>query len=53
MRSVIGVSFVILLLIGHLDAATVTTVIGTGEAGLSDTQVANPYGVVVLSLIHI
>jgi len=47
MRSVIGVSFVILLLIGHLDAATVTTVIGTGEAGLSDTQVANPYGVVV------
>ena len=40
-------SFALLLLAGQLDAATVTTVIGTGEAGFSDTQVANPYGVVV------
>ena len=27
--------------------STVTTIIGTGQPGLSDTQVANPYGVVV------
>lgn len=47
MKSLISVSFVILLFFGHLDAATVTTVIGSGEAGLSDTQVANPYGIVV------
>lgn len=47
MRHRIGLSFVFLLLVGRLDAATVTTVIGTGDAGLSDTQVANPYGVVV------
>ena len=47
MRSLISLSFVIPLLIGPLDAATVSTVIGTGEAGLSDTQVANPYGVVI------
>ena len=47
MRSLISVSFVILLFFGQLDAATVTTVIGSGEAGLSDTQVANPYGIVV------
>ena len=47
MRSLISLSFVIPLLIGQLDAATVSTVIGTGEAGLSDTQVANPYGVVI------
>ena len=39
---------IILLLLGTpVGAATVTTVIGTGEPGLSDTQVANPYGVVV------
>lgn len=30
-----------------LGAATVTTVIGNGEAGFSDTQVSNPYGVVI------
>ena len=30
-----------------LAAATVTTVIGSGAAGLSDTEVANPYGVVI------
>ncbi len=30
-----------------LGAATVTTVIGTGTAGFSDDQVANPYGVVI------
>ena len=40
-------SVALLLLAGQLDAATVTTVIGTGDAGFSDTQVANPYGVVV------
>lgn len=34
-------------LVGRPEAATVTTVIGTGAAGLSDTQVANPYGVVL------
>ena len=28
-------------------AATVTTVIGSGAAGLSDSEVANPYGVVI------
>ena len=33
--------------LAHLEAATVTTVIGNGAAGLSDAQVANPYGVVV------
>ena len=43
----VSVSFALLLLVGRVDAATVTTVIGTGDAGLSDTQVANPYGVVV------
>ena len=37
----------LLLLASPLQAATVTTIIGTGAAGLSDTQVANPYGVVV------
>ena len=47
MKPWIGVSCAVLLLVGRLDAATVTTVIGTGDAGLSDTQVANPYGVVV------
>ena len=47
MKHWISVSFTLLLLIGPLDAATVTTVIGTGEAGLSDTQVANPYGIVI------
>ncbi len=30
-----------------LTAATVTTVIGNGAAGLSDREVANPYGVVI------
>ncbi|MDA1091879.1 MAG: hypothetical protein O3A25_01215 [Acidobacteria bacterium] len=30
-----------------LTAATVTTVIGNGTAGLSDREVANPYGVVI------
>ena len=43
----IGLALALLLVVARLDAATVTTVIGTGEAGLSDTQVANPYGVVV------
>jgi streptogramin lyase len=43
----LGLSLAALLLAGRLDAAMVTTVIGNGEAGLSDTQVANPYGVVV------
>ena len=33
MRSLISLSFVIPLLIGQLDSATVSTVIGTGEAG--------------------
>ena len=47
MKRWISLSFGLLLLAGRPDAATVTTVIGTGEAGLSDTQVANPYGVVV------
>ena len=47
MKHWISVSFTLLLLVGPLDAATVTTVIGTGEAGLSDTQVANPYGIVI------
>ena len=47
MKHWVGVSFALLMLVGRLDAATVTTVIGTGEAGLSDTQVANPYGIVI------
>ena len=47
MKHWVSVSFTLLLLVGPLDAATVTTVIGTGEAGLSDTQVANPYGIVI------
>ncbi len=37
----------LLLLVTPLGAATVTTVIGTGEAGLSDMEVANPYGVIL------
>ena len=42
-----SLSVAVFLLGTPLGAATVTTVIGTGEPGLSDTQVANPYGVVV------
>jgi sugar lactone lactonase YvrE len=42
-----GLIFALLVLVARLDAATVTTVIGTGDPGLSDTQVANPYGVIV------
>jgi len=42
-----SLSIAVFLLGTPLGAATVTTVIGTGEPGLSDTQVANPYGVVV------
>lgn len=47
MKHWVSLPLVTLLLMGQLDAATVTTVIGTGNPGLSDTQVANPYGVVV------
>ena len=47
MKHGISLAFALLLLVGSLDAATVATVIGTGDAGFSDTQVANPYGVVV------
>ena len=47
MKQWISMTCALLLLAGRLDAATVTTVIGTGDAGLSDTHVANPYGVVV------
>ena len=42
-----SLSIAVFLLGTPLGAATVTTVIGTGEPGLSDTQVANPYGVIV------
>lgn len=35
------------LLAGPAAAATVTTLIGTGVAGYSDTQVNNPYGMVI------
>lgn len=38
---------VILLLAATLNAQTVTTIIGNGTPGFSDTQVANPYGVVI------
>ena len=47
MKHVICVLMTVLLLAGRLGAQTVTTVIGTGEAGFSDTEVANPYGLVV------
>ncbi len=47
MRQWISLAAAVLALGGSLDAATVTTVIGTGASGLSETQVANPYGVVV------
>ncbi len=49
MERALGLAAGLLLLVGLAEprAATVTTVIGTGEAGLSDAQVANPYGVVV------
>ncbi len=36
-----------LLLIGASHAATVTTLIGTGAPGFSDTQVNNPYGMTI------
>ena len=42
-----SLSIAVFLLGTPLGAATVTTVIGTGEPGLSDTQVANPYGVII------
>ena len=42
-----SLSIALFLLGAPLGAATVTTVIGTGEPGLSDTQVANPYGVII------
>lgn len=42
-----SLSIALFLLGVPLGAATVTTVIGTGEPGLSDTQVANPYGVII------
>src|ERR1700740_2289083 len=32
------------LLIGSVSAASVTTIVGTGAAGYSDTQVSEPYG---------
>ena len=49
MRRLIALSSALLLLAGvaHAQTASVTTVIGNGAAGLSDAQVANPYGVVV------
>ena len=47
MKHWIGTSCALLLLVTPLHAATVTIVIGTGDPGLSDTQVANPYGLVV------
>ena len=31
----------------HLLAATVTTLIGTGKGGFSDTEVNNPYGLTI------
>ena len=34
-------------LVSSLTAATVTTLVGTGAAGYSDTQVNNPYGAVI------
>ncbi|MBM41542.1 MAG: hypothetical protein CL483_06430, partial [Acidobacteria bacterium] len=47
MRTLITSLAMLPLLIAVPRAATVTTVIGTGTAGLSDTEVANPYGVVI------
>ena len=47
MRTLIASLAMLPLLIAVPRAATVTTVIGTGTAGLSDTEVANPYGVVI------
>ena len=49
MERALGLAAGLLLLVGLAEprAATGTTVIGTGAAGLSDAQVANPYGVVV------
>jgi len=39
--------FALVLGAGFAPAATVTTLIGTGVAGFSDTQVSNPYGLVI------
>ena len=47
MQRGICLMFALLFSAVHLGAATVTTVIGNGVAGLSDTSVANPYGVVI------
>jgi len=47
MKSLATLTLFTFLLVSYSDGATVTTVIGTGEAGLTDTQVANPYGVVI------
>ena len=47
MRTLVASLAILPLLIAVPRAATVTTVIGTGTAGLSDTEVANPYGVVI------
>jgi sugar lactone lactonase YvrE len=45
----LGMKFAALFcaLVGSLSAATVTTLLGTGAAGYSDTQVNNPYGAAI------
>jgi sugar lactone lactonase YvrE len=38
---------ILMLAAGHTFAASVSTFLGTGVAGFTDTQVANPYGMVI------
>ncbi len=42
-----GIALLALLFAGIATPATVTTLIGTGVAGFSETQVNNPYGLVI------
>jgi sugar lactone lactonase YvrE len=46
-RDLLKIAFVALLPRRAMAAPTVSTLIGTGTAGFSDTQVSNPYGVVI------
>ena len=43
----VGLTVVAAVGVPHAATQTVTTVIGTGVAGYSDTQVNNPYGIIV------